>query len=99
MHVSATALHAAAAPAAARRVLAVGVDGSTTKPSAQHCSSWHGGEEEQACRGVQHANLKQKRNVRLLAGLTGKEGPDAERMSFTEADQWIAARWREWMAR
>jgi len=65
-------------------------------PSAQHCSSWHGGEETE-CRGTDHANLKQRRNVRLFASLTNTPEPDVDQMNFSIADQWITARWREWM--
>ena len=35
--------------------------------------------------------------LRLFAKLTGVEEPDVEAMSFSEADAWIARRWRAWM--
>lgn len=61
-----------------------------------HCSSWDGAAEEQ-CKGLDHANLKQKRNLRLLSRLTGSPVPDVEQMSTGEADRWVGARWSEWM--
>ena len=67
-------------------------------PLPRHCSSLHGGEEE-ACKGVQNVNLKQRRTARLLAGLLKTDAPDLEAMTFSDADRWIAGRWREWMAR
>ena len=65
-------------------------------PIAQHCSSVHGGEETE-CRGHTAVNLKQRRNVRLLASMNGVQEPNVEAMSFSEADQWIAREWRKWM--
>ena len=60
---------------ARRRTLAaaVGAGGEVSEappPVAQHCSSRHG-ESESPCRGHTVPNLKQRRNVRLLAALTG----------------------------
>ena len=71
--------------------------GVTAAPIAQHCSSVHGGEES-ACLGHTRPNLKQRRNVRLLAELTGEVAPPVDEMSFSEVDQWIARAWRAWMA-
>jgi len=67
-------------------------------PAPQHCSSWHGGNET-LCKGVQYANLKQRRQMRLFSAMTNSPEPDADKMSFSEADQWIATRWREWVNR
>ena len=67
-------------------------------PIAQHCSSPHG-EPEQPCAGHTKPNLKQRRNVRLLAELTDIETPDLDAMTFSEADKWIGKRWRVWMER
>ena len=82
-----------------RRSLALERNADVTRAPvhAQHCSSVHGGEES-ACKGHTVPNLKQKRNVRLLAALTGEAAPDVEAMSFSEVDRWIAKRWRQWMA-
>ena len=41
-----------------------------TAISTYHRSSWDGDPSEAACRGLDHANLKQKRNLRLLSRLT-----------------------------
>ena len=80
-----------------RRSLEVGDDQSEgPAPIAQHCSSVHGGEETE-CRGHTAVNLKQRRNVRLLASMNGVQEPNVEAMSFSEADQWIAREWRKWM--
>jgi len=65
---------------------------------AQHCSSWHGGPETK-CKGPAYSNLKQQRNIRLLANMLEVSAPDTSKMTFSEADQWLAGRWREWMAR
>jgi hypothetical protein len=83
---------------ARRSLLSVGSDGSVAPAIAQHCSSIHGGEEQQ-CKGHTVPNLKQRRNVRLLAKLTGEPEPDVEAMSFSEVDAWLAQRWRVWMQR
>lgn len=66
------------------------------KPIPQHCSSWHG-EEEVECKGVEYANLKQKRNVRLFAEMHKMPVPDVETMTFSGADQWLSTQWRKWM--
>lgn len=71
-------------------------DGHTVAATPQHCSSWYGGNES-LCKGVGHANLKQRRLIRLLAGLLNTAIPDLDMMNFTEADQWLAAHWRHWM--
>eukprot|EP00932_Pfiesteria_piscicida_P013508 SRR837773.25083.p1 GENE.SRR837773.25083~~SRR837773.25083.p1 ORF type:complete len:242 (-),score=52.74 SRR837773.25083:51-752(-) len=67
-------------------------------PVPQHCSSWHGG-EEQPCRGPTAVNLKQKRLVRVLSAMMRAEPPPLEGMTFAEADRWIGERWRHWMQR
>ena len=81
-----------------RRSLAVSASGGVTAaPIPQHCSSVHG-EEESACLGHTRPNLKQRRNVRLLAELTGEVVPPVDGMTFSEVDQWQARVWRKWMA-
>jgi phospholipase C len=83
-----------------RRALSVGVAGAVQKasasPPAQHCSSIHG-EPEVPCAGVKVPNLKQRRNLRLLSQLTNSPEPDVESMTFTEADRWIGAKWKQWI--
>ena len=63
-----------------------------------HCSAWDGAKSEVECLGLDHANLKQKRNLRLLSQMTGAPEPDVDSMDVAEADRWLAARWSEWMA-
>jgi len=65
-------------------------------PAPQHCSSWHGGTEAQ-CRGVTHLNLKQKRLIPMFSDMLSIPAPDMSKMTFSEADQWIARHWRQWM--
>jgi len=67
-----------------------------TGPRPQHCSSPHG-EKEQECKGPRYANLKQRRNVRLFASMANIPAPDVEKMTFSDADQWLTSRWRDWM--
>ena len=43
------------------------------------------------------ASLKQQRNARLLAALTGRGEAGLEGMDAEQADRFIAARWNEWM--
>ena len=79
----------------------VDVEGQTSAgatPIAQHCSSPHGLPEE-PCAGHTKPNLKQRRNLRLMAALTDVDAPDIDAMTFAEADKWIAQRWRVWMER
>lgn len=68
----------------------------STRPAAQHCSSIHGAPEV-PCAGAHVPNLKQRRNVRLLAALTRQPEPDVDHLTFSEADQWLAKAWRRWM--
>ena len=49
------------------------------------------------CAGVKVPNLKQRRNLRLLSQLTNSPEPDVESMTFTEADRWIGAKWKQWI--
>lgn len=64
----------------------------------RHCSSWHGAAEETPCSdNLGKANLKQKRQVRLLAELTGHTFPTEspiEDFGFMEADKWITHFWQ-----
>lgn len=62
----------------------------------QHCSSWHGQAEAQ-CRGLAHANLKQQRNIRLLADMLDIPVPDVSKMDYFAANAWLRSRWRLWM--
>jgi len=66
------------------------------EPDAKHCSSVHGQAEVQ-CRDAREPSLKQKRNVRLLAGLNKVAAPDVEKMSFDEAERFIGKHWKAWM--
>jgi len=75
----------------------VEAEDSSGQPLPQHCSSFHGGLEV-PCKGPGYANLKQRRNVHLLAAMTNASVPDVDGMTFSEADEWLAARWRAWMA-
>ena len=86
---------AATAVGAQGQIAAAGAD---AQPIAQHCSTIHGAPEEAPCAGHTKPNLKQRRNLRLMAELTGVAAPDIDQMTFSEADRWIASRWREWMA-
>ena len=63
-----------------------------------HCSAWDGAKTEEACAGLDHANLKQRRNLQLLSELTGTPMPDIQAMNVAQADMWLGARWSEWMA-
>lgn len=77
-----------------------------TLPGPGHCSSWDGGKEED-CVGPSQANLKQKRNIRLLAGLTGRKSPlssselelevEVEKMTVPEANRQWKLLWGEWL--
>ena len=80
-----------------RSLAADGRLGSSAPVHAQHCSSVHGAEES-ACKGHTVPNLKQRKNVRLLAALTGDQAPDIDDMTFSDVDVWIAKAWRKWMA-
>eukprot|EP00931_Biecheleriopsis_adriatica_P121075 TRINITY_DN96156_c0_g1_i1.p1 TRINITY_DN96156_c0_g1~~TRINITY_DN96156_c0_g1_i1.p1 ORF type:complete len:586 (+),score=45.27 TRINITY_DN96156_c0_g1_i1:99-1856(+) len=66
-------------------------------PPASHCSSWHGGEETE-CRGPSHLNLKQLRLIPMFSDMLGIPAPSVSNMTFSEADQWLAKHWREWMS-
>jgi len=68
------------------------------EPVPQHCSTRHGGPEEQ-CRGADVPNLKQRRNAKLLAGLMGAPEPDVDAMTYAEAEVWIGKHWRAFMER
>ena len=63
-----------------------------------HCSSWDGAKQEENCAGPAVASLKQKRNVRLLAHLTGSDAPDLERLTAAQADREWGALFSKWMA-
>ena len=80
------------------RRAAVDAAGAVVPPVAQHCSTWHGGAEEE-CAGATVPNLKQRRNARLLAGLLGKPPPNAEAMDHHQLELWLQESWREFMAR
>jgi len=62
-----------------------------------HCSAWDGAPAEEACKGHAQANLKQKRNIRLLSALTETEMPDLDRLSQPEADRVWASKFSLWM--
>ncbi|KAK3280572.1 hypothetical protein CYMTET_11592 [Cymbomonas tetramitiformis] len=62
-----------------------------------HCSAWHGANDEVACAGRDHANLKQRRNLRLLSELTGQPLPDLDNMNVAQADVAMARVWSDWM--
>ena len=80
-----------------RRALAVGAGGDVAEPAPErHCSSWHGGPEA-PCRAATAPSLKQQRNARLLAALTGRGEAEVEGMDSEAADRFIAKAWNEWM--
>lgn len=81
---------------ALRRAAVDPISGAAAEVVPQHCSSWHGGEEEQ-CRGANVPNLKQRRNVRLLAGLLGAPEPDVDAMTYAETEIWIGKHWSAFM--
>ena len=60
--------------------------------------SWDGAKQEENCAGPAVASLKQKRNVRLLAHLTGSDAPDLERLTAAQADREWGALFSKWMA-
>ena len=63
-----------------------------------HCSAWDGAPSEEPCRGHAHANLKQKRNIRLLSHMTSTAVPDnLDLLTQPEADRLWASRWSTWM--
>lgn len=63
----------------------------------QHCSSWHGASEVK-CKGLNFANLKQKRNIGMLANMMKVPAPHVNNMSSWQADRWLAQNWRKWMS-
>jgi len=65
---------------------------------ARHCSSRHGGPESE-CRNPSVPNLKQKRNVRLLADLMHVPQPDIESMTWQQAERFIGTHWKQFMDR
>ena len=69
----------------------------STKPTPQHCSSWHG-ESEVQCKGLSSANLKQKRNIGMFATMLDVKVPDIKKMSSLHADRWLATHWQRWMS-
>ena len=68
-----------------------------TGPTPQHCSSWHG-ERETTCKGLNFANLKQQRHLRMFAEMLNVPVPDVKQMTSMEADLWLARHWPTWMA-
>eukprot|EP00041_Stephanoeca_diplocostata_P025155 m.651968 g.651968 ORF g.651968 m.651968 type:complete len:591 (-) comp22686_c0_seq1:2013-3785(-) len=62
-------------------------------PEPQHCSL-----QEQECRGPNHVNAKQRRQLDLLAALTGSPKPDAADMTSAEAAEWVSTNWGVWMS-
>ena len=65
---------------------------------ALHASAHHDALSPQVpCAGVKVPNLKQRRNLRLLSQLTNSPEPHVESMTFTEADRWIGAKWKQWI--
>ena len=81
-----------------RRALAVGAGGDVAEPAPErHCSSWHGGPEA-PCRAATAPSLKQQRNARLLAALTGRGEAEVEGLDAEQADRFIAKAWNEWMS-
>jgi len=73
------------ADSSARRRLA---DGS---PAPEHC-----GLQEQTCRGLGVANVRQKRFIKLYSRLTLTPEPDYDALDFDAAEEWLADRWQEW---
>ena len=64
-----------------------------------HCSAWHGAKDEIECAGLDSANLKQRRNLKLLSQLTGAPAPDVDMMNVAEADAAMRRVWSDWMAK
>jgi len=62
-----------------------------------HCSAWDGASVEVACPGHVRANLKQKRNIRLLSALTKTPVPDVDSMTQPQADRVWASQFSLWM--
>ena len=62
-----------------------------------HCSAWDGASVEEACPGHVRANLKQKRNIRLLSALTKTPVPDVDSMTQPQADRVWASQFSLWM--
>ena len=62
-----------------------------------HCSAWHGAKDEVECAGLDSANLKQRRNLRLLSQLVGAPAPNVNKLNVAEADVAMGRLWSEWM--
>uniref|UniRef100_A0A7S3JZJ1 Phosphoesterase n=1 Tax=Aureoumbra lagunensis TaxID=44058 RepID=A0A7S3JZJ1_9STRA len=77
----------------------------TTDPTRpRHCSSFHGSSQESPC-FHDTINLKQKRQIRLLASLTGDsslyspQDRDAlDTMSYAQADVAVTELWDKWLS-
>ena len=67
-------------------------DGSLEEAVPQHC-----GRQEQTCSGIGSVTTKQRRKMTEIATLTVHPLPDMDRMTFGEADAFLAERFADWM--
>ena len=57
----------------------------------------HCGGPERKCTAKEFASSKQRNQIPLMARLTMSPEPDIENINWEEANQWLAARWHEWI--
>jgi hypothetical protein len=72
--------------------------GPSAPREAQPVEPRHCGGPERKCTAKEFVSSKQRNQIPLMARLTMSPEPDIDGINWMEANQWLAARWHEWIA-